>query len=206
MATVKTIAGPDALGGSGSYNNPGGHRGGGGSYNSSYNSSAAAGAGPGGPTPRSYPGYPSLGSGSRGGGGYDGGYDDDQPPPPPRQQQQQFGAAVGGLGGVGVLGLGGVAAATGPASADGLSLLAGGAVLQQPGVQLVAPAGLAGVAPGTVIMAAGVGGVQQQYIVSAGGLLTPVPAGATVIGGAPGAGYAVQVRRIMMNILCYMLC
>jgi hypothetical protein len=93
-------------------------------------------------------------------------------------------------------------------SADGLSLLAGGAVLQQPGVQLMAPAGLAGIAPGTVIMAAGVGGVQQQYIVSAGGVLTPVPAGATVIGGAPGAGYALQVRGCMSSsfLACCCVC
>jgi hypothetical protein len=186
MATVKTVVGPDGLapgGGGGGYHSSGSHRSGDrghyGAGSSSYGSAAAA-AGPGGPTPRSYPGYGSL-------GGTNNSYnDDDQPPPPPPRQY----AAAGGLGGLGVIG---AAAAGGPVSADGLSLLAGGAVLQQPGVQLMAPACLAGIAPGTVLMAAGVGGVQQQYIVSAGGVLTPVPAGATVIGGAPGAGYAVQV-------------
>jgi hypothetical protein len=188
MATVKTVVGADGLapgGAGGGYHAGGSHRSGDrghyGPSSGSYGSAAAAG-GPGGPTPRSYPGYGSL-------GGADNSYnDDDQPPPPPRQY-----AAAGGLGGLGVIG---AAAAGGPVSADGLSLLAGGAVLQQPGVQLMAPAGLAGIAPGTVIMAAGVGGVQQQYIVSAGGVLTPVPAGATVIGGAPGAGYALQVREL----------
>ncbi|KAF6262599.1 hypothetical protein COO60DRAFT_1458497 [Scenedesmus sp. NREL 46B-D3] len=189
MSTVKTIAGPDAsAAGGGGYGAPGSHRLGDRGHhapsNGSYGSSGAAAVGP---TPRSYPGYPSLGPPDRAGGSYNS-YEDGQPPPPPPRQQQY--AAAGGLGALGVLG---AAAAAGPASADGLSLLAGGAVLQQPGMQLVAPAGLAGVAPGMVIMAAGVGGVQQQYIVSAGGMLTPVPAGATVIGGAPGAGYAVQV-------------
>jgi hypothetical protein len=199
MATVKTVAGPDALapgGGGGGYHASSSHRsadrGHYGPPSSSYGGAAAAG-GLGGPTPRSYPGYGSLGGANN---SYN---DDDQPPPPPRQY-----AAAGGLGGLGMLGA--AAAAGGPVSADGLSLLAGGAVLQQPGVQLMAPAGLAGIAPGTVIMAAGVGGVQQQYIVSAGGVLTAVPAGATVIGGTPGAGYAVQVRGSTAVLLCVMCC
>ncbi|WIA42633.1 hypothetical protein OEZ86_008606 [Tetradesmus obliquus] len=198
ISTVKSVAGPEATAAARGYGPPpGSHsRSSGGPYGApsgSYSSGSAA-ASAGGPTPRSYPGYPSLGGadhpGSRRSGGYDGGYDryeDDHQPPPPPRQQQQYAAA----GGIGLLG-GAALAAGGPVSADGLPLLAGGGLIQPPGVQLVAPGGLAGVPPGTVIMAAGVGGVQQQYIVSAGGMLTPVPPGATVIGGAIGGGFAVQ--------------
>lgn len=100
ISTVKSVAGPEATAAARGYGPPpGSHsRSSGGPYGApsgSYSSGSAA-ASAGGPTPRSYPGYPSLGGadhpGSRRSGGYDGGYDryedDHQPPPPPRQQQQ----------------------------------------------------------------------------------------------------------------------